>query len=294
MTRRGIILAGGAGTRLYPATLAISKQLLPIFDKPMVYYPLTTLMMGGIKEILIISTPEDTPKYKQLFGNGHQWGINLEYAIQPSPDGLAQALIIAEDFLNKSPSTLILGDNLFFGTGLEKLLQKAVRQTKGATIFSHPVNNPKRYGVVTMDENGNATGIEEKPEHPKSNFVVTGIYFYDEEAPALARTLKPSARGELEITDLNCLYLEQKTLKVTHLGRGFTWLDTGTHNSLLQASKYVQTLQHYHGHKIGCPEEISWKKGWINSEQLLALAQALSKNEYGLYLKNLIHEGNRL
>jgi glucose-1-phosphate thymidylyltransferase len=287
MTRKGIVLAGGSGTRLHPATLAISKQLLPVYDKPMIYYPLTTLMLAGIREILIISTPEDTPRFQKLLGDGSNWGLHLEYAIQPSPDGLAQALIIGEEFLAGQPSALVLGDNIFFGHDLVPLLQDASARDTGATIFAYHVQDPERYGVAEFDSTGTVIGLEEKPVAPKSNYAVTGLYFYDQRVVELAKTLKPSARGELEITDLNRLYLEQGNLKVALMGRGYAWLDTGTHESLLDAGQFIATIEKRQGHKIACPEEIAWRNGWIDDAQLLGLAEPLAKSGYGKYLQNL-------
>ncbi|MDR2460351.1 MAG: glucose-1-phosphate thymidylyltransferase RfbA [Deltaproteobacteria bacterium] len=286
--RKGIILAGGAGTRLYPATMVVSKQLLPIFDKPMVYYPLTTLMLAGIREILIISTPQDTPAFQRLLGDGKKWGISLTYAIQERPEGLAQALIIAEDFLLGSPSALILGDNIFYGHEMVGLLKYAVQSDGGAMVFAYHVVDPQRYGVVEFDASGKAVGLEEKPLNPRSNYAVTGLYFYDHKAPELAKTLVPSARGELEITDLNRLYLEKGELSVQLMGRGFAWLDTGTHETLLEAGQFIQTIEKRQGMKIACPEEIAFRKGWINADKLISLAEELSKNSYGEYLKSLI------
>jgi len=288
--RKGILLAGGAGTRLHPATLAVSKQLLPVYDKPMVYYPLATLMLAGIREVLLISTPQDTPRFEMLLGDGSAWGMRIRYTVQPSPDGLAQAFVIGRDFVGGGPSALVLGDNIFHGHDLVRLLQDANAQTSGATVFAYHVKDPQRYGVVAFDAKGNATSIEEKPQQPKSNCAVTGLYFYDGEACDIAATLKPSPRGELEITDLNRRYLESGRLQVQTMGRGFAWLDTGTHESLLEAAQFIQTLESRQGLKVACPEEIAWRSGWIDTEQLLALAAPLAKTGYGSYLQALAQE----
>lgn len=290
MKRKGIILAGGSGTRLHPATLAISKQLLPVYDKPMVYYPLSTLMLAGIRDILIISTPQDTPRFEQLLGDGSQWGLNLQYAVQASPDGLAQAFIIGEDFIGNDPSALVLGDNIFYGHDFDRLLSNAMDRTQGASVFAYHVHDPERYGVAEFNDEGKVLSLEEKPTTPKSNYAVTGLYFYDNQAVDLAKSLKPSPRGELEITDLNRLYLNEGKLDVEIMGRGYAWLDTGTHESLLDASQFIATLENRQGLKVSCPEEIAYRKKWIDADQLKKLAQPLTKNGYGQYLIRILKE----
>jgi glucose-1-phosphate thymidylyltransferase len=290
MTRKGIVLAGGAGTRLHPATMVVSKQLLPIFDKPMIYYPLTTLMMGGLREILIISTPVDLPLFEKLLGDGSQWGLSLSYQVQPSPDGLAQAMIIADKFLDGACSALILGDNVFYGNDLFSLLRQAGQEAAGAQVFAYRVNEPQRYGVVEFGPDGRAVGLEEKPAAPRSSYAVTGLYYYDAQAPSLARSLKPSARGELEITDLNSLYLEQGLLTVKVMGRGFAWLDTGTHETLLEAGRFIEIIERRQGLKVACPEEVAFRQGWIDRGRLAELAEPLLKSGYGQYLVKLLEE----
>jgi glucose-1-phosphate thymidylyltransferase len=291
LNRKGIILAGGSGTRLHPATLSISKQLLPVYDKPMIYYPLSTLMLAGIRDILIISTPQDTPRFEHLLGDGARWGLNITYAVQSSPDGLAQAFIIGEDFIGNDPSALVLGDNIYHGHDFINILQSAMARQSGASVFAYHVNDPERYGVVEFDGQGKAISLEEKPLKPKSSFAVTGLYFYDQDVVEMAKSIKPSARGELEITDINSLYLDQGNLSVEIMGRGYAWLDTGTHDSLLDASLFIATLERRQGLKVACPEEIAFRQKWIDADQLQKLAAPLVKNGYGQYLNRLLQAG---
>ena len=288
MRRKGIILAGGSGTRLYPITQTISKQLLPVYDKPMIYYPLTTLMLGGIRDILIISTPDDISRFESLLGDGSQWGLNFKYKVQPSPDGLAQALLLGEEFIGDAPTALILGDNIFYGHDLQELLQSADQQETGATVFAYHVHDPERYGVAEFNDNKQVISLEEKPSQPKSNFAVTGLYFYDEQAVSLAKSLKPSSRGELEITDLNKLYLSQKNLSIQIMERGYAWLDTGTYDSLLDAAQFISTIENRQGLKVACPEELAYRQGWISASQVEDLARPLLKSQYGQYLMKIL------